>query len=78
MIDEMRDAEDQFRITYELRYSNYTFELWMLLHVADMSQAVLNRKAYLAPINRWFHRDFYKGKCPKLIILDRVTKDFQC
>lgn len=30
----------------------------MLLHVADMSHAVLNRKAYLAPINRWFHRDF--------------------
>ena len=49
MIDEMRDAEDQFWITYELGYSNYTFELWMLLHVADMSHAVLNRKAYLAP-----------------------------
>ena len=58
MINEMRDAEDEFRITYELGYSNYTFELWMLLHVADMNHAVLDRKAYLAPINRWFHRDF--------------------
>lgn len=58
MIDDMRDAEDEFRITYELGYSNYTFELWMLLHVADMNHAVLDRKAYLAPINRWFHRDF--------------------
>ena len=58
MIDEMRTAEGEFGIIYELGYSNYTFELWMLLHVADMSHAVLNRKAYLAPINRWFHRDF--------------------
>ena len=30
----------------------------LLLHVADMNHAVLDRKAYLAPINRWFHRDF--------------------
>lgn len=54
MIDEMRDAEDEFRITYELGYSNYTFELWMLLHVADMNHAVLDRKAYLAPIRDKF------------------------
>lgn len=54
MIDEMRDAEDEFRITYELGYSNYTFELWMLLHAADMNHAVLDRKAYLAPIRDKF------------------------
>ena len=58
MIDEMRDAEKQFQISYKLGYSNYTFELWMLLHVADMRYAVLNRKAYLAPVNRYFHRNY--------------------
>ena len=58
IIDEMRDAEDEFKISYELGYSNYTFELWMLLHVADMKHAVQDRKAYLAPINRWFHRSY--------------------
>ena len=58
MIDEMRTAEDKFGIVYELGYSNYTFELWMLLHVADMTHAVQDRHSYLAPINRWFHRNY--------------------
>lgn len=58
MIDEMREAEREFGISYELGYSNYTFELWMLLHVADMDYSLQNRRAYLSPINRWFHRDF--------------------
>ena len=58
MIDEMREAEREFGISYELGYSNYTFELWMLLHVADMDYSIQDRKAYLSPINRWFHRDF--------------------
>ena len=58
MIDEMRTAEDKFGIVYELGYSNYTFELWMLLHVADMTHAVQDRHSYLGPINRWFHRSY--------------------
>ena len=29
MIDEMRDAEDEFRITYELGYSNYTRKAYL-------------------------------------------------
>ena len=58
LIDEIRKVESKFGITYELGYSNYTFELWMLLHVADMNYAVTDRYAYLAPINRWFKRNF--------------------
>ncbi len=58
MIDEIRMAEDMFGINYELGYSNYTFELWMLLHVADMTHAVQNRHSYLTPVNRWFHRHY--------------------
>lgn len=54
----MRSAEKEFAIDYELGYSNYTFELWMLLHVADMRHSVINRKKYLTDINRWFHRKF--------------------
>lgn len=56
IINEMRTAENLFGIIYELGYSNYTFELWMLLHVADITYAVQDRHSYLAPINRWFHR----------------------
>ena len=58
LIDDMRVAEKKFSIDYELGYSNYTFELWMLLHVADIRHSVINRKKYLADINRWFHRKF--------------------
>lgn len=58
MIDEMRTAEDKFGILYKLGYSNYTFELWMLLHMADMNHAVQDRHSYLAPVNRYFHRAY--------------------
>lgn len=58
VIDEMRKAEQTFRISYQLGYSNYTFELWMLLHVANMTSAAKNRVAYLRPINQYFHRNY--------------------
>ena len=58
MIDDMRKAEDMFGITYKLGYSNYTFELWMLLHVADVIFAVRDRSSYLGLINRYFHRNY--------------------
>ena len=58
IIDEMRTAERTFDISYCLGYSNYTFELWILLHVADMTAAVTNRTAYLRPINRYFKREY--------------------
>lgn len=81
MIDEMRKAEKQFNLTYALGYSNYTFELWMLLHVADMTHAVQDRHSYLSPINRWFYRrytsiDQFKSRDEFQSILDEfVTLD---
>lgn len=81
MINEMRMAEEEFGITYELGYSNYTFELWMLLHVTDMGHAVSHRKSYLASINKWFHRNYsdiaeFKRKDEFKNILDEfVTLD---
>lgn len=58
LLDEIKDTEAEFGIRYKLGYSNYTFELWMLLHVADMNYAVSDRYAYLKPINRYFHRNY--------------------
>lgn len=58
IIDEMRTAERTFGISYRLGYSNYTFELWMLLHVADMTASATNRGAYLQPINQHFKRAY--------------------
>ena len=34
-LDDMRWVRRQSGVPYELGYSNYTFELWMLLHVTD-------------------------------------------
>ncbi|MBR3316310.1 MAG: RloB domain-containing protein [Atopobiaceae bacterium] len=34
LLRNMKKAEDEFGIKYLLGYSNYTFELWMLLHVS--------------------------------------------
>ena len=58
LIDEIRKTERDFHLDYQLGYSNYTFELWILLHVADMATPVRSREAYLAPINRYFSRNF--------------------
>lgn len=58
LIDDMRTAEDDYGVTYKLGYSNYTFELWMLLHVRDMKHTVSNRYAYLKWINESFNRKY--------------------
>lgn len=58
LIDELRKTEKDYGVVFELGYSNYTFELWLLLHVADMRAAVLNRMAYLRPINHYFNRKY--------------------
>lgn len=58
VIDDMRKAERTFGISYRLGYSNYTFELWMLLYVADMNYGVVGRAAYLKPVNQYFHRNY--------------------
>lgn len=58
LIDDIKTAEKDYGVMYELGYSNYTFELWMLLHVRDMKHAVSNRYAYLQWINEAFHKDF--------------------
>jgi|GEM_PF-4065602 len=39
-------SEKDYGVKYEVGYSDYTFELWMLLYVADMKAAVSSRTAY--------------------------------
>lgn len=58
LIDEMRKAEKDFHLTYQLGYSNYTFELWILLHAVNFTSPVPNRTAYLHPINSAFSCNF--------------------
>ncbi|MCD8119069.1 MAG: RloB family protein [Lachnospiraceae bacterium] len=82
IIDEMEKAKKTFHIGYELGYSNYAFDLWMLLHVAgNINYTVTDRHAYLKLINRHFHRkysrmdEFKKEEEFKKILEEFVTLD---
>jgi len=56
---DMRLAEKQGKnIKYKLAYSNFTFELWMILHKADCLSSLSSRKQYLSYINRAYNETF--------------------
>jgi len=50
ILSEMKEAKTQKKITYELGYSNFAFELWMVLHKRDCNGPLNHRKQYLGPI----------------------------
>lgn len=84
IIDEIRDANKLkgCSFKYELRYSNFTFELWMILHKVDCNGILTDRTQYLQPINRAYSESFesldkYKeekgfAKCLSKLTLDDV------
>lgn len=81
IIKEMKSVKKEFGIKYELGYSNYTFELWMLLHVTDMTSPVQSRGLYLDSINKYFKCNYegigeFKNNVEFQKILDKfVTLD---
>lgn len=46
------------QIKYQLGYSNFTFELWMILHKIDCNGLLIHRRNYLDPINRAYDENF--------------------
>lgn len=46
------------QIKYTIGYSNFTFELWMILHKTDCRCSLTNRTQYLAFINRAYSEKF--------------------
>lgn len=55
----MKIAQQQKRgIQYKLGYSNFTFELWMVLHKTDCYSSLTNRAQYLDRLNRAYHTNF--------------------
>lgn len=58
ILSEMKDAKSNKNIIYSLGYSNYTFELWMVLHKIDCNGPISHRTQYLRPINRAFEENF--------------------
>lgn len=58
ILDQLKKAKLQKKIQYNLGYSNFTFELWMVLHKQELNSPLTNRSQYIAPINRAFNEHF--------------------
>lgn len=66
------------QIKYKLGYSNFTFELWMILHKMDCNGTLTHRKNYLVPINRAYNENFenldqYKHEANFKRVLGKIT-----
>ncbi len=58
-LDRLRKAEKSGKqVKYNLGYSNFAFELWIVLHKADCNASLIHRRQYLEPINRAYNENF--------------------
>lgn len=79
-IDEMRESEKHKDVEYYLGYSNFTFDLWIILHKKDCNDSKSHRKHYIGDINEAFHEHFrtlrqYKQKDDFKRCLSKLTID---
>ena len=58
VLKEMKEAKKQKGIKYTLGYSNFTFELWMILHKMEDNHHYNDKRKYLGSINRCFQEKF--------------------
>lgn len=73
-------AELGKNIRYQLGYSNFTFELWMILHMADCNGSLSHRSQYLDLLNRAYGENFqsldhYKQEKNFKCLLEKLTLD---
>ena len=72
------------QIVYKFGYSNFTFDLWIILHRMDCRRAFSHRKQYITLINKAYDEKFknmdeykheadFKG-CLKKLTLEDVTR----
>ena len=58
-LDNMKAAERIGKqISYKSGYSNFTFDLWIILHKMNCNTSFAHRKQYITPINRAFQEHF--------------------
>lgn len=58
-MDRMRESEKLGKcVAYRLGYSNFTFDLWMVLHKMDCDGSLSDRHQYLGKINSAFSEKF--------------------
>ncbi len=77
----MREAEKIGKtIKYRLGYSNFTFDLWIVLHKADCNGPKAHRSHYVDPMNRAYNEKFenldqYKHEANFKRILKKLELD---
>jgi hypothetical protein len=80
-LDRMKKAQRIGKdIKYHIGYSNFTFELWIVLHKANCNGMLTHRRQYLAPINNAYSEDFenldqYKHQDNFERVLKKLTLD---
>ena len=58
-LDSLKDTSKLGKqIKYYPGYSNFTFELWMVLHKAECNAPLVHRRQYLEPINKAYGEKF--------------------
>lgn len=80
ILKEMKEAKSLKKIKYHLGYSNFTFELWIILHKKNCFGAFNNRKQYLIPLQQCFQEKFedlghYKQETTFKRCLDKLSLD---
>ena len=60
ILSELKNANSFYgrEFRYNLGYSNFTFELWIVLHKQDHGTILADRKQYMSPINKSFGEKF--------------------
>ena len=58
VLRELSQAKKQKGINYEIGYSNYTFELWIILHQQQLTAHLSDRFDYLSYINSSYSQNF--------------------
>lgn len=73
----LKSIKKQKRVQYDLGYSNFSFELWMILHKKDCNECLTYKKEYLALIDKAYEQEFislksYKNKDNFRKCLDKI------
>lgn len=62
-MDNMKRAQNLGKqIIYKSGYSNFTFDLWIILHKMDCNSSYAHRKQYITAINRGYNEKFQDMK----------------
>lgn len=63
VLEELKNSKKiNSNINYKLGYSNFTFDLWIILHKTQKKGAVTDREKYLAGINKAYNENFQSMK----------------